>query len=102
MIRALQMSSNLPRGPLSERRGDQKQTIYELTGTSATDLDQLRILLREMSDADLLRFGQAAKYMCPPEANLGRPSSQPRVVQPREARAEWKRHKPSLPLNNSI
>jgi hypothetical protein len=33
-----------------------------------------------MNDAELLRFGQAAKYMCSPEANLGHPPRQPFVI----------------------
>jgi hypothetical protein len=55
-----------------------------------------------MNDAELLRFGQAAKYMCTPEANLGQPPRQPFVIQLREARKEWKRRNPELPLCESI
>jgi hypothetical protein len=58
---------------------------------------QLRHRLKKMSESELLRFGQAAKFVCrdrnPPEAFL---------IQLREARAEWRRRHPKLPLNASI
>jgi hypothetical protein len=34
------------------------------------DLNQLREGLVKMNDAELLRFGKAAKFMCSPQANL--------------------------------
>jgi hypothetical protein len=43
--------------------------------TGELDLEQLRARLRKVSDAELLRFEQAAKYRCSPEANLARPSA---------------------------
>jgi hypothetical protein len=39
--------------------------------TGELDLEQLRQRLRKMNDAELLRFGQAAKYMCSPERPFG-------------------------------
>lgn len=70
--------------------------------TGELDLEQLRQRLRKMNDAELLRFGKAAKYMCSPEANLGHPPGESFVIQLREAREEWKRRKPELPLSESI
>ena len=64
-------------------------------------VEELRKRLRAMSETELLRFGQAAKYMCSPEANYG-PPRQVFVVQLREARLEWRRRHPGLPLNESI
>jgi hypothetical protein len=55
-----------------------------------------------MNDTELLQFGQAAKYMCTPEANLGHPPRQSFVIQLQEAREEWKRRNPYLPLSDSI
>jgi hypothetical protein len=46
-----------------------------------------------MSDANLLRFGKAARNMCSPEANLGKPPRQVFVIQLDEARGEWQRRK---------
>jgi hypothetical protein len=57
------------------------------------DLDQLRARLRKMSDGELRSFGKAAKFMCSPGANLGKPPREAFVVQLREARAEWRRRK---------
>jgi hypothetical protein len=37
------------------------------------DVEELRARLPKMSDAHLLRLGKAAKYMCSPDANLGKP-----------------------------
>jgi hypothetical protein len=55
------------------------------------DLESLRSRLREMSDAELLRFGRAAKSMCSPDAYFGPP--QTFVIQLAEARAELERRK---------
>jgi hypothetical protein len=52
------------------------------------DLAEVRARLRKMSDAELERFGRAAKYMASPAASYG----PPRPVwglQLAEARAEW-------------
>jgi hypothetical protein len=37
--------------------------------TTRFDMESLRSRLRSMDDAELLRFGQAAKYMCSSYAN---------------------------------
>jgi hypothetical protein len=70
--------------------------------TGELDLEQLRQRLQKMNDAELLRFGQAAKYMCSPEANLGHPPRDAFVIQLREARAEWKRRNPVVDLHSSL
>jgi len=70
--------------------------------TGELDLEQLRARLHKMNDAELLRFGQASKYMCSSEANLGHPPREPFVIQLQEARAEWKRRHPGPPLSDSI
>jgi hypothetical protein len=38
-----------------------------------------------MNDRDLLRFGKSARYMCSPEANLGKEPRKVFVIQLREA-----------------
>jgi hypothetical protein len=62
------------------------------------DVEFLRVRLRKMSDTELLRFGRAAKNMCSTDACFGQ---RPRrvFVQLQEAREEWKRRFPDLPLN---
>jgi hypothetical protein len=64
--------------------------MYRFT-SDTIDLDELRTRLRTMNDAQLLRFGKAAKYMCSPQANLGKPPRRSFVVQLEEAKAEWRR-----------
>jgi hypothetical protein len=41
--------------------------------TNEIDLESLRARLRKMNDAELLRFGRAAKSMCSPDAYFGQP-----------------------------
>ncbi len=57
-------------------------------GFSDLELEALRIRLREMNDQELRRFGLAARFMCSPGANLGKPPRQAFVLQLKEARAE--------------
>jgi hypothetical protein len=64
-------------------------------------VEELRKRLRKMTDNDLLLFGQAAKYMCSPEANYG-PPREPFLIQLKEARAEWRKRHPKPPLDDSI
>ena len=47
-----------------------------------------------MSDNELLAYGRAARHMCSPDANLGKPPREVFVVQLKEARAEWRRRHP--------
>ncbi len=54
-------------------------------------LESLRTRLRKMSDQELLRFGQTAKYMCSSGANFGEPPRQVFLIQLREVRAELER-----------
>jgi hypothetical protein len=68
--------------------------MYRFT-QGTIDLDELRARLRKMTDAELIAFGKAARYMCSPAANLGQPPREPFVIQLREARPEWKRRKRS-------
>jgi hypothetical protein len=44
-----------------------------------------------MSDEDLRKFGEAARYMVSPTANMGKPPLPAFVLQLEEARAEWRR-----------
>jgi len=57
------------------------------------DLEWFRARLRKMNDVELRRYGRAAKSMCSPQANMGKPPRQTFVVQLQEARAEWDRRK---------
>ena len=65
--------------------------MYRFATNNPVDVDELRDRLLRMSDAQLLEFGKAARYICTPKGNLGRPLGEPFVIQLREARAEWRR-----------
>lgn len=70
--------------------------MSHLAGETHVDLEQLRDRLHRMSDAVLIRFGRAARYMCSPQAQPfgGRVPPRPEfVIQLREAREEYKRRK---------
>ena len=46
-----------------------------------------------MTDEELIREGKAARYLCSPMANFGKPPRKVFVIQLEEAKAEWpKRH----------
>jgi len=60
-------------------------------GFQPLQLDDVRARLRKVSDADLLRFGQAAASLCRPEDQFGHPSRDVFVDQLQEARSEWRR-----------
>jgi hypothetical protein len=64
--------------------------MYDLAGEHELDLEALRVRLRGMIDRELLRFGKSARYMCSPEANLGKASRQVFVLQLKEAVKEWR------------
>jgi hypothetical protein len=38
------------------------------------DFETLRARLRKMSDEELRKFGEAARYMVSPKANMGKPT----------------------------
>lgn len=62
----------------------------------STDREEVRARLREMTDAQLGRYGRACVYMCSPHANLGKPPREAFVIQLEEARAEYRRRHPKL------
>ena len=64
--------------------------MYDHAAENGFDLEALRARLRRMSDKALLRFGQAARYMCSPAANLGKRPRKVFVIQLREAVEEWR------------
>jgi hypothetical protein len=68
--------------------------VMQAIGTQNEDLEMLRERLRKMTDKQLLEYGRACRYMCRPEANLGKPPQESSVIHLREARAEWERRHP--------
>ena len=63
-------------------------------GDSVLDVDALRARLRKMTYAQLLEFGEAARDMCSPKANVRKPRRDVFVIQLKQARAEWRRRNP--------
>ena len=59
------------------------------------DREALRTRLQKMSDEQLRKFGETAKYMVSPTANMGKPPLPTFVLQLAEARVEWRRRHPS-------
>jgi hypothetical protein len=56
------------------------------------NLEELRVRLLKMTDAELINFGKAARFVCRP----GLKGEAPRecfILQLEEARAEWRRRK---------
>jgi hypothetical protein len=53
---------------------------------AALDVDALRTRLRKMPDEELCKFGEAARYMVSPTANMGKPPLPDFVLQLDEAR----------------
>jgi hypothetical protein len=68
--------------------------LSHLSVEQLIDLEQLRQRLAKMSDTQLRKFGEAGRYLCSPEANLGKPPREAFAVQLREAHAESKRRHP--------
>ena len=68
--------------------------------TADLEIARLRNRLRQLSDNELLRFGLIAKYACQADGLQSERESSLRELQ--EAREEWNRRKPSLPLLGSF
>jgi hypothetical protein len=58
------------------------------------NLRELRARLQDMTEAELLQFGKAAKVMCSREANRHEAPREVFVIQLQEARAEWRKRHP--------
>jgi hypothetical protein len=65
------------------------------------DIEAFRARLRKLTDEELIREGNAGRYMCSPMANFGKPPRRVFVIQLEEVKAEWRRRHPS-PDNEKI
>ena len=54
------------------------------------DVDNERARLRKMSDEELIREGQAARFLCAPNQNFGKPPREQFVIAPRLCKEEWR------------
>jgi hypothetical protein len=57
------------------------------------DIEQIRERIRKMSDAELRKYGRAARDLSDPKKNQGKPNPAFKI-QLDEARAEWRRRHP--------
>jgi hypothetical protein len=71
-------------------------------GADPENAGEIRERVRKMSDEELLRYATVCKSMCSPEVNFGKPPLDTWIVQLREARAEWLKRHPELPLSESV
>ena len=67
--------------------------MYTFATDAPLDVEEFRARLRKMTDAQLLRYGKAARYMCSPDAYFGKAPRETFVIQLQECKAEWKRRK---------
>jgi hypothetical protein len=67
----------------------------------ADEIERIRERIHGMSDGDLLRYGLASRQMADPKNNYGDPNPAFKI-QLDEARAEWRRRHPRLPLSESV
>ena len=67
-----------------------------------SDIERLRQRLRAMSNPELLLFGVTTKCQCSWVTEADLPPPENILVQLSEARKEWKRRNPRLPLSESF
>jgi hypothetical protein len=63
-------------------------------GSHDFDIEKERERLRKLSDEELMREGRAARYLCSPKANFGKPPRDIFEIGLREYKAEWRRRHP--------
>jgi hypothetical protein len=56
--------------------------------------EEERARLRKMSDEELIREGRAARYMCAPSTNFGKPPREVYVIALRLCKEEYRRRHP--------
>ena len=66
------------------------------------DEEKERERLRKMSDEELIREGRAARYMCAPSTNFGKPPREVYVIALRLAKEEWRRRHPKVNCEKGI
>jgi hypothetical protein len=54
--------------------------VYTFAKDAPLDVEAFRTRLKKMTDADLLRYGRAGRYLCSPKANFWKPPRETFVV----------------------
>ena len=70
-------------------------------GFDKFDEEKERERLRKMSDEQLIREGKAARYMCAPSTNFGKPPHDVYVIALRLWKEEYRRHHPKQSVANA-
>jgi hypothetical protein len=69
--------------------------VYAFSAEPPLNLEDHRVRLRKMDEEELKRHGEAAAFLCTPDANHGKTPRETFVIQLEEARAEWRRRRTS-------
>jgi hypothetical protein len=70
--------------------GADHQNGASLIRSEPENIEQIRERIRKMSDAELRKYGRAARDLSDPKKNLGKPNPAFKI-QLDEARGEWRR-----------
>ncbi|MFY9731920.1 MAG: hypothetical protein WBQ04_03735 [Candidatus Acidiferrales bacterium] len=70
-------------------------------GFDKFDEEKERERLRKMSDEQLIREGKAARYMCAPSTNFGKPPRDVYVIALRLCKEEYRRRHPKQSVANA-
>ena len=82
--------------------GDKIEFTVRNVGTYAPEKENARASISSMSNSELLRFGVRAKFRCSQGSSQNDPETEDTVAQLNEARAEWNKRHPGLPLCDSF
>jgi hypothetical protein len=80
---------------------DSKPRLHSVGRTIQRELGRAS-RYRKMSDEKLREMGEAARYMCSPKANMGKPPRECFVKQLQILRELWRERHPKLPLSESV
>jgi hypothetical protein len=72
------------------------------TGTYAAENKNARVSVFRMSSSELLRFCMNVKFRCSQGSNPDGPEMSDLMEQLNQARTEWNRRHPDLPLRDSF
>jgi hypothetical protein len=70
--------------------------VYNFATDGLLTIEAIRARLQKMDDDQLHRHGQAAAFLCAPDANHGKPPRENFVIQLIECQAEWKRRQDKM------
>ena len=81
---------------------DRVESTASETRRNPLENQNARIAFCSMSSSELLRFGVSAKFKCAQQPDANDPEPPDLAAQLKEARFEWNRRHPDLPLRDSF